>query len=99
MTDSPPSTDRKPLTALQCVVGALTAGGFAFPLYLLTSSIASTFAEKPLPTTNQTALNIAVAVRTLVVGLATLATAIFAIAAIGLLALALQTALSKEQTE
>ncbi|MEM9538004.1 MAG: DUF3082 domain-containing protein [Cyanobacteria bacterium P01_E01_bin.42] len=99
MSDSPPTAERKSLSPLQCVMGALTAGGFALPLYWLTNSIASTFAEKPLPSTNQTALKIAVAVRTLVVGLATLATAIFAIAAIGLLALALQTALSKEQTE
>lgn len=93
MSNSPSTTDRKPVTPLQCLIGSLTAGGFAVPLYLLTTSIAATFAEKPLPSTNQTALNIAVAVRTLVVGLATLATAIFAIAAIGLLALALQTAI------
>ncbi|MGK7929015.1 MAG: DUF3082 domain-containing protein [Spirulina sp.] len=97
MSDSPPTSEQKPLTPLQCVIGSLTAAGFALPLYLLTTSIASTFAQKPLPTTNQTALNIAIAVRTLVVGLATLATAIFAIAAIGLLALAIQTAFSKEK--
>ena len=70
--------------------GALISGGFAFALYSLTSAIAQAFANKPLHTANFTAQNISVAVRTLVVGMSTLATGIFAITALGLLGLTLQ---------
>lgn len=76
---------------VQCLSASLISGAFAIALYFLTSSIAQAFANKPLPSSNVTALNIAVAVRTLVVGLSTLATAIFGIVAVGLVALAIQT--------
>ena len=69
---------------LRCLSGALISGGIAIALYFLTSSIAQSFAGKPLASTNPTAINIAIAVRTLVVGLSTLATAIFSIIAAGL---------------
>jgi len=70
--------------------GALISGGFAIALYFLTTSIAHTFASKPLLSTNSTAINIAIAVRTLVVGVSTLATTIFSLVALGLVALAVQ---------
>ncbi|GAB4381081.1 MAG: hypothetical protein Kow00121_38690 [Elainellaceae cyanobacterium] len=73
-----------------CFLGALIAGGIASALYLLTMSIMQTFASKPLPSGNYLATNIAVAVRTLVTGVAVLATSIFAIAAVGLVALGIQ---------
>ncbi|HEY9822680.1 MAG TPA: DUF3082 domain-containing protein, partial [Candidatus Sericytochromatia bacterium] len=60
------------------------SGGIAIALYFLTSSIAQTFANKPLASTNPTALNISVAVRTLVVGISTLATTVFGIVGAGL---------------
>jgi hypothetical protein len=75
---------------LRCLSGALISGGFAIALYFLTSSISHTFAGKPIASTNPTAINIAIAVRTLVVGLSTLATAIFSFVAVGLVALAIQ---------
>jgi len=81
----------------RCLTGALISGGFAIALYLLTTSIAQTFANKPLPSSNQTAVNIAIAVRTLVVGLSTLATAIFSIVAVGLVALAIQVSLGQHR--
>ncbi len=74
---------------LRCLSGALISGGFAIALYFLTSSIAQTFSSKPLASTNPTAINIAIAVRTLVVGLSTLATTLFSVIAVGLLALAI----------
>ncbi|MBW4658207.1 MAG: DUF3082 domain-containing protein [Drouetiella hepatica Uher 2000/2452] len=79
-----------PPTPLRCFVGALIASGFATALYSLTQSIIRAFANKPLPSGNVTATNIAVAVRTLVMGMSALATAIFAIAAVGLVALGIQ---------
>jgi ribosomal protein S9 len=70
--------------------GASISGGFAIALYFLTSSIAQTFAKKPLTSTSPVAINISIAIRTLVVGVSTLATAIFAIVALGLVAVAIQ---------
>jgi Protein of unknown function (DUF3082) len=81
---------RKPSTPLRCFTGALISGSLAIALYKLTASIAGTFASKPVPTGNVTTTNIAVAVRTLVVGMSMLATAIFAISALGLVALGIQ---------
>lgn len=79
-----------PPTPFRCFTGSAIAGGFAYLLYLLTQSIVASFAAKPLSSTNMLAARIGAAVRTLVVGISTLGTGIFAIAAIGLLALGIQ---------
>ncbi|MCW6037598.1 DUF3082 domain-containing protein [Spirulina subsalsa FACHB-351] len=91
------SSEEKTVTPLQCLWGALISGGLGLLLYRLDSAIAHTFANKPLPTANTTALNLSVAVRTLVVGSITLVTCLFAIASLGLVALALQTAWQNRQ--
>ncbi|MCS6815349.1 MAG: DUF3082 domain-containing protein [Cyanobacteria bacterium] len=80
----------QPMSVWRCLSGAAIAAVFALGLYGLTSAIAQAFASHPLPTTNVTAQNISVAVRTLVIGISTLGTGIFAITALGLLGLALQ---------
>jgi hypothetical protein len=77
-----PSAEASTPTPLRCITGALISGGIATLLYRLTLSIMETFANKP-PSGNYIAVNIAVAVRTLVMG-------IFAIAAVGLVALGIQ---------
>jgi formate/nitrite transporter FocA (FNT family) len=77
-------------TPMRCFIGALIAGTIATALYFLTHSIIQALGNTPLPTKSITAVNIAVAVRTLVVGVSTLATAVFAIAALGLIALGIQ---------
>ncbi|PSB04622.1 DUF3082 domain-containing protein [filamentous cyanobacterium CCP1] len=79
-----------PPTPLRCFTGAMIAGGMAFVMYSLTTSIVQTFASKPLPSGNYLATNIAVAVRTLVMGMSALGTGIFGIAALGLAALGVQ---------
>ena len=85
-TDAQPSEGQDTLpNPLQCLSGALISGGFAIALYFLTSSIGNTFASKPLPSSNQTAIQISIAVRTLVVGVSTLATALFTIIGVGLM--------------
>jgi hypothetical protein len=66
------------------ISGAGISGGFAIALYFLTSSIAQTFSSKPIASSNSTAIRISVAVRTLVVGMSTLATTVFGIIALGL---------------
>lgn len=73
------------------LIGAAIAGALGIGMYSLTASIAHTFATKP-PTANSIfALKISLAVRTLVVGVSTLATGLFALAAVGLIALTIQT--------
>lgn len=62
----------------------------AYLLYRMTLSIAQTLAANPIKSTGAIANNIAVLVRTLVVGMAALATGIFALVALGLLALGVQ---------
>jgi Protein of unknown function (DUF3082) len=58
-------------------------------------SIAQSFANKPVHSDNITVIKITVAVRTLVVGMTTLATGVFALAAVGLMGLALQILIQK----
>lgn len=80
----------------RCFRGALISGGMAFAMYLLTRSIIQTLANTPLPNKSVVAANIAVAVRTLVIGVVTMGTCIFAISTLGLLALAVQLLIQKK---
>jgi len=77
-------------TPLRCLTGAVIAGGLGFAMYSLTIAIATSFAHKPIHSDNPIVLNISSAVRTLVVGMSALATGIFAVVGVGLLALAVQ---------
>lgn len=90
-----PQTDppKTPVTLGRCLVGAAIAGGLAIAAYFLTASIAQTFAAKPPTGGSALALNIAIAVRTLVVGVTALATGVFGFVSLGLVALGIQTAL------
>lgn len=80
----------KKVTPLQCFTGSAISGSLAYLLYLLTSSIAATFAAKPLPSGNPLVTRIAAAVRSLVVSVVSLGTFVFGIVAIGLILLAIQ---------
>jgi hypothetical protein len=84
-SDTQPTTTQAKLPSpLQSLIAVLISGGIATALYFLTRSIAQTFADKPITSSNPTAINLSVAVRTLVVGMSTLATAVFGIVALGL---------------
>jgi len=90
------SASSAPPTILRCVIGSLIAGGFAAALYALTLSIVQTFANAPIHSDNVTAINIAGAVRTLVMGIVALGGAgVFAFASLGLMLLALQLLIQK----
>ena len=95
MSDSPTPQPSQTPTPLRCVLGSIVAGGIAFALYNMTSAIALSFATKPVTSDNLTVQRISAAVRTLVVGLSTMGTGIFALAAVGLFALGIQLLLSK----
>ena len=77
-------------TPLKCFTGALTAGTFSLLAYRLTVSIATSFANKPVTSSNPAVVNISSAVRTLVVGMVALGAGVFGIAALGLAALGVQ---------
>ena len=91
MTNPTPTKTPDTLTSpIRCFVGASISGGLTFALYSLTVSIAQAFAAKPLSSTNTLTINIAVAVRTLVTGVSALATGVFGLVAVGLVALGIQ---------
>lgn len=90
---SEPAT--KPLSPLRCILGAVVAGVIAYALYNMTSSIAHTFALKPIHTSNYLVQRIGSAVRTLVIGLSAMGTGIFSFAALGLLGLGIQLFIKK----
>jgi hypothetical protein len=78
---------RKETTPLSAWSGSLISGTIAILLYKLTTSIALSYLTHPSAATSQIAQRISAAVRTLVVGLSSLATGLFAIAALGLVLL------------
>lgn len=96
MPDPTPTSTPEPekkagqATPLKCVIGAFVAGSLALLLYRLTAAIAASFAAHPVTSHNQIAHSLSVAVRTLVVGMSTMATGIFSIAALGLVGLGIQ---------
>lgn len=80
---------------LSCLLGATISGSLAIALFYLLRSIATVFATKPVDFTNQIAIQMAIAVRTLVVGIVALGTGVFGIVAIGLILLGLQLTIQK----
>ena len=91
---TPPETNLP--SPLSCLTGALIAGMMSFALYTMTSNIATTFATRPMVQKTTMAVNIATAVRTLVVGSTALGAGVFGIIAVGLVALGIQVAFSKK---
>jgi len=89
-TPSVDSSNQVQATPLRCITGSVISGGFAFATYSLMIAIATTFANKPTHSDNQTVINIASAVRTLVVGIVALGAGIFGLVALGLFALSIQ---------
>ncbi|NJL95498.1 MAG: DUF3082 domain-containing protein, partial [Anaerolineae bacterium] len=80
-----------PTPIWKSILGSAIASALAYGGYWLTSAIATTYAQKPIQSTKAIAVSIASAVRTLVVGASAMATFVFAMAAVGLLALTIQT--------
>lgn len=85
--EQPNSASQDQVTPLRAWSGAFMSGALGILLYKLTYSIALTFATHPATASSQMAQRISSAVRTLVVGLTTMATGLFAIAALGLVLL------------
>jgi type III secretory pathway component EscU len=92
-TADPKLTPSVPPSPLRSLTGALMAAVMGLLLYRLTTSIIQSFAAHPTISNNTIVVNLSAAIRTLVVGLATMATGIFAFVTLGLIALAIQAAL------
>ncbi|MGF1512773.1 MAG: DUF3082 domain-containing protein [Elainellaceae cyanobacterium] len=93
-----PSSPSAPATSpWRCFGGFLIASPLAYAFYRMTVSIAQTLANSPIKSDSPLAANIAVLVRTLVIGMVALAAGIFALVAVGLLALGIQLLLKRPQ--
>jgi len=92
--ESPTPTHLDTLTPtakiLKCFSGSFMAGTIALLAYRLMVGIAITFAAKPILSDNPATMNIAAAVRTLVVGMVALGAGVFGMAALGLFLLGIQ---------
>ena len=98
MTQTTPPETTLP-SPFKCLTGALIAGTMSIAMYTLTSKIATTFATKPMVQKTNMAINIAAALRTLVVGSTALGAVTCGIIAIGLIGLAIQVAFSKPESD
>jgi Protein of unknown function (DUF3082) len=94
----PPNSNATPPTPLRSLTGALMAAAMGLLLYRLTTSIIKSFADHPTVSHNTIVVNLSAAIRTLVVGLATMATGIFAFVTLGLIALAIQAVVQSLQS-
>ncbi|MGL5510365.1 MAG: DUF3082 domain-containing protein [Microcoleaceae cyanobacterium] len=82
--------DNLDVSPLQCLMSATIAGTIGYGVYWMTQAIATSFANKPIHSDNTFVINISAAVRSLVIGIASLASSMFAIVTLGLIALAIQ---------
>ena len=80
----------KPTSPLRSLTGALISGGLGYAMYNLMITIATNFANKPIHSDNPVTLRISSLIRTAIVGMIGLGTTVFAVVALGLLALTLQ---------
>jgi Protein of unknown function (DUF3082) len=94
--NTPPQTTLP--SPLNCAIGSAIAGIMSFALYTMTSNIATTFATRPMGHKTTMAVNIAAAVRTLVVGSTALGMAVCGIIAVGLIGLGIQSAITGKQS-
>jgi Protein of unknown function (DUF3082) len=95
MTQATPPPKALP-SPLSCLTGSLIAGSMSIAMYTITVRIATTFAAHPMIQKTTMAVNIASALKTLVVGATALGTGIFGLVAIGLVGLAIQVAFNKQ---
>ena len=88
--DSELESSSQKATPLRCFIASIISGTFTFGLYLLLNSIVQTYATKTITSNNAITMNLASAVRTLVMGAVALATGTFGMVAIGIFLLGIQ---------
>lgn len=87
-----------PPSPLRCFLGSGVAAAIAFACWTMTHAIAQSFASHPIHSAQTITIRIAVAVRTLVVGLSALGTGVFGLAALGLFLLGVQLLLKRKDS-
>ena len=92
--ETPTTTQTSPFRSL---TGALISGGLGYAMYNLMITIATNFANKPIHSDNPVTLRISSLIRTAIVGMIGLGTTVFAVVALGLLALTIQLILEQKK--
>lgn len=85
------------ITPWRCFSGSAISAGLAFFAYLLTKSVILTYTDMPIKFNNPMAQSIASTVRTLVMGITIMATFLFIMVTIGLLALGIKLIFTGEE--
>lgn len=83
-------TEDKEITPLRCFTGGGISGALAVGAYLLTKSVIQTYMDLPITFDNPMTVRIASTVRTLMMGITTMATFVFVMVTVGLTALGIQ---------
>ena len=92
-------SDQEKITPFRCFSGSAISGVLGFGAYLLTKSIVVTYTTMPIKFNNPMAIRIATTVRTLIMGLTIMATFLFAMVTVGLIALGIKLILENNSTE
>ena len=78
------------ITPIRCFTGSAISGALGCAAYLLSKSIILTYTTMPVNFNNPIAVRIATTVRTLVMGLTVMATFLFGMVTVGLIALGIK---------
>jgi hypothetical protein len=89
-TSSVQESNEEKITPIRCFTGGAISGGLGFGAYLLSKAIILTYTTMPINFHNQLAVRIATTVRTLVMGLTVMATFLFGMVTVGLVALGIK---------
>ncbi|BAQ64059.1 DUF3082 domain-containing protein [Geminocystis sp. NIES-3709] len=82
--------NKQQITPIRCFTGASISGALAIAAYLLTKSVILTYTTMPIKFNNQMAASIASSVRTLIMGVTTMATFLFLMVTVGLIGLGIK---------
>ncbi len=93
-----PLINGEKITPFNCFSASAISAVLGYASYLLTKSVIGTYAEIPIDFDNPMAARIASTVRTLIMGLTVLATFLFAMVAVGLVALAIKLIIESKKT-
>ena len=96
-TKQTPTTTETPTSPFRSLTGAVISGGLGYAMYNLMINIATNFANKPIHSHNPVTLRISSLIRTAIVGMIGLGTTVFAVVALGLLALTVQLVLEQNK--
>jgi hypothetical protein len=93
-----PQENQEKITPFRCFTGASISAGLAVAAYLLTKSVILTYTTMPIKFNNQMAMSIASTVRTLIMGITTMATFLFVMVTVGLVALGIKLIIDNSKT-